>query len=283
VLVEGNVLENVWRMGQTGIAVQLTPRNQDGKAPWSVVEDVIIRDNIIRHAGGAFNLSGWDDNKPSGQMRRVQISNNVVYDIDTAWGGSGMFVQVGNSPGDVVIEHNTVQHTGNVVNVYGKKNGAPWVVDGFVYRNNLSRHNHYGVIGDGQGFGRATLTIYFSNLVFESNVLAGGSASTYPGGNFFPTVADFDAAFVDEADGDFTLTPASEFRSMGSDGTALGADIAHLSSAMRGAPVTSTPATQPPSDGSASGQAVCRPGSDCESPSTDSHRRHDSSLVAGSR
>jgi len=43
VLVEGNVIENCWKAGQNGFAIQLTPRNQEGKAPWSVVEDVTIR------------------------------------------------------------------------------------------------------------------------------------------------------------------------------------------------------------------------------------------------
>ena len=43
VTVEGNTIENNWAAGQTGYAVVLTPRNQDGGAPWSVVRDVAFR------------------------------------------------------------------------------------------------------------------------------------------------------------------------------------------------------------------------------------------------
>ena len=52
VLVEGNLMEYVWRDAQVGYAILLTPRNQDGKAPWAAVEDITIRRNVVRHAGG---------------------------------------------------------------------------------------------------------------------------------------------------------------------------------------------------------------------------------------
>ena len=52
VLVEGNLMEYVWQEAQVGYAILLTPRNQDGRAPWVTVEDVTIRRNLVRHAGG---------------------------------------------------------------------------------------------------------------------------------------------------------------------------------------------------------------------------------------
>ena len=45
VLVEGNLMEYVWQEAQIGYAILLTPRNQDGKAPWVTIEDVTIRRN----------------------------------------------------------------------------------------------------------------------------------------------------------------------------------------------------------------------------------------------
>ena len=86
--------------------------------------------------------------------------------------------------------------------MYGKRNGAPAVVDGFIFRDNLMRHNTYGVKGDSLGVGSATLDAYFRGLVFEHNVLAGGRASQYPAGNYFPTVEEFVAGFVNAADGE---------------------------------------------------------------------------------
>jgi hypothetical protein len=292
VLVEGNVLENIWKAGQAGFAIQLTPRNQGGKAPWSTVEDVNIRYNVIRHAASAINMSGWDDLQASGQLQRVQVAHNVFYDIDgAAWGGgSGIFVQVGNSPANVTIEHNTVVHSGTVLNVYGTKGGAPWVIDGFAFRDNLMKHNTYGVKGDGLAVGQNTLSSYFSNLVFDRNVLAGGPASKYPAGNYFPSEADFAAAFVNAGGEDYSLVAGSAFRTSATDGGAVGADVAKVNATVRGAvpavTVPTTVVTTPASvsnagtsvgggPGAAGGAiAVCRPGFNCAGEDPFSHRSH---------
>ena len=230
VLVEGNVFEHVWAGAQTGYAIVFTPRNQGGRAPWSVVEDVTFRYNVVRHAGNGFNITGYDDEKPSAQAGRIRISHNLVYDINrTTWGGEqGTFLMLGNQPRDITVEHNTVQHTGNAVNVYGKRNGGPAVVEGFVFRDNLMRHNTYGVKGDNLATGASTLDAYFRSLTFERNALAGGKASQYPAGNYFPTVDQFDAAFVNAAGGNFALVPGSPFRNQASDGGPLGVDLATL-------------------------------------------------------
>jgi hypothetical protein len=281
VLVEGNVLENIWKAGQAGFAIQLTPRNQDGKAPWSTVEDVTIRFNVIRHAASAINMSGWDDLHASGQLQRVQIANNVLYDVDSsAWGGSGIFVQIGNSPKSVTIERNTVVHSGTVLNVYGTKSGSPWVVEGFAFRDNLLKHNTYGVKGDGLAVGQQTLSSYFSDLVFEHNVLAGGPASKYPAGNYFPSEADFMASFVNPNGGDYSLAPGSAFRTSAGDGGALGADMTRLNAAQRGSTsaVTAPPAATSSSAVGASpaatdGVAICRAGFSCAGEDPYSHRR----------
>jgi hypothetical protein len=236
VLIEGNVFENVWVAAQAGYAILFSTRNQNGRAPWSVVEDVTFRYNIIRHAANAINISGTDYNYPSMQGARYRISHNLVYDIDgTTWGGSGNFLQVGNEPRDVVVEHNTVHHTGNVVTVYGKRDGMPKVVEGFSFRDNLMRHNKYGVKGESVAVGSATLDAYFRSLAFDRNALAGGKASQYPAGNYFPTVEQFDAAFVNAVAGNFALVAGSPFRNAASDGGALGADLATLNAVAGGA------------------------------------------------
>ena len=53
VLIQGNRFERNWADGQQGFAIVLTPRNQDGTAPWSVVEDVSFVDNELRDIGAA--------------------------------------------------------------------------------------------------------------------------------------------------------------------------------------------------------------------------------------
>lgn len=268
VLVEGNVFEHVWKSGQVGFAIVFTPRNQGGKAPWSVVEDITFRYNIVRHAGGGVNLTGWDDEAASAQTQRVQIAHNLFYDIDARWGGPGIFLQIGNNPKSIVVEHNTVVQSGSAIKVYGRKSGAVWPVDGFVFRNNLLKHNTYGVIGDNQGVGNPTITSYFPGGVFERNVLAGGQASLYPSPNYFPSVGDFDAAFVDAAAGNFSLAVTSPFRGWASDGGPLGADVSKVTASITAETAVSTPTgastTPAPSLSDHDGRvALCRPGHTC--------------------
>jgi hypothetical protein len=219
VLVEGNVFENVWQASQPGHAVLFTVRNQDGRGPWSVVEDVTFQYNIIRHASAAINILGHDNNHPSGQTKRLRISHNLIYDIDRArWGGTGDFIQVGAMPRDLYIENNTVFHTGMAMNVYGGKTPTGGVaIEGTVFRNNTLRHNQYGIKGDGTNPGHGTFARFLPGILFENNVLAGGPASQYPTGNFFPTVAEFEAQFTDPGRENFSLVPGSVFSTLGAD------------------------------------------------------------------
>jgi hypothetical protein len=247
VLVEGNVFENVWLAAQTGHAVLFTVRNQDGRGPWTVVEDVTFQYNIIRHAGAAIKILGHDDNHPSQQTKRLRISHNLAYDIDRGkWGGTGDFIQMGAMPRDLYIEHNTVFHTGMVLNVYGGRTPTGGVaIEGVAFRNNVLRHNQYGVKGDGTGTGLATMARYMPGIVFENNVLAGGSARQYPAGNHFPGVAEFDAQFVDLAGENFALIPGSMFAAA-AEGRALGVDLGAMGFVMNGGGVLIPQVPAPP-------------------------------------
>lgn len=233
VLVEGNLMENVWRDGQSGYAILLTPRNQDGGAPWAVVEDVTIRRNLVRHAGGALTITGRDTNHPSGTTRRVRISDNLFADIDgAAWGGPGAFLLVGDAPEEIAVTHNTVLQSGNIITAFGGAKDDPAPIRGLVFADNLLPHNAFGVIGTNLGVGRSTLDAYFPDAVFRGNTIGGGDASRYPAGNLFITREAFDSGFVDRASEDFRLGAASPARRTGSDGRDPGADMAALALAM---------------------------------------------------
>jgi hypothetical protein len=180
VLVRGNILEYNWGGSQQGFAVVLTPRNSSGRTPWVVVEDVEFSGNIIRHSASAFNILGHDDTAQSGQLARLLIRDNLLYDIHGGnWGGTGAFAQIGGEPRNITIDHNTVLHTGNVVTLYSgsyinssgtRVTGGP--ILGFVFTNNMTRHNAYGIFGNGQGLGTAGLSYYTPGAVVRRNVLA---------------------------------------------------------------------------------------------------------------
>ena len=120
VLIEGNLFETHWAGAQPGYAIVLTPRGERGAAPWATVEDVTFRYNIVRNVAAVFNLLGRDDAGASGPLRRVRIADNLFYGVDrAAWGGNGNFLQIGDGPSEMVVEHNTIIHSSNVMTVYG--------------------------------------------------------------------------------------------------------------------------------------------------------------------
>jgi hypothetical protein len=233
VLVEGNLIEYSWRDGQSGYAILLTPRNQDGRAPWATVQDVTIRNNVVRHAGGGIQILGEDDIHPSGPTQRISLSNNLFYEINgPKWQGSGAFILIGNGPSEVVIEHNTVHQSGNILAAFGGEPTQPTAITGVRFRDNIIRHNEYGVHGSGRSVGEDSLRAYFPGIVFTSNAIAGGNPRGYPSGNTFVSDDEFDRQFLNVASGDFRLQPNSRFKKAASDKKDLGADINAIAIAM---------------------------------------------------
>lgn len=229
VLIEGNLFETHWQDAQPGYAIVFTPRGERGRAPWSTVEDVTFRYNIVRDVAAVFNLLGKDDAGASGRLRRLHITDNLFYRIDrSAWGGNGAFMQIGEGPADVVVDHNTIVQSGNVITAYGGTREAPAPANGFVFRNNLVLHNANGVIGQGRGIGNDTLTAFFPEGIFARNALAGGRDSRYPADNLFPGVEDFAGQFIDFAGHDYRLRRESELRRAGTDGADLGVNFTAL-------------------------------------------------------
>lgn len=233
VLVEGNLMEYSWQQAQGGYAILLTPRNQDGGARWAVVENITIRRNVIRHAGGGMQIIGADTTHPSGSSRAVHVVDNLFYGIDSRlWGGTGAFLLIGDGPSDIIIEHNTVRQSGNIVMAYGGSEQDPQEIRGFQFRDNLVSHNLYGVHGADRAPGGDTLQAFFPGVVFQNNGIAGGEPKGYPSGNAFVGVEEFERQFVNAARGDFRLQPGSRFKAAASDRKDLGADLSAIALAL---------------------------------------------------
>jgi hypothetical protein len=197
-----------------------------------MVQDVTFTHNIVRHTESGVNILGTDDGYPSDRAKRILIKDNLFEDVGGArWGGAGRLFQLLSGAVDVVIDHNTTFQTDVIVMADGTPPSS-----GFVYKNNLSPHSVYGVIGSGVGVGNITLKTYFPDAVFSRNVLAGGDSSLYPAGNFFPpSLADI--GFVDLSGGNYRLKSDSPYKGGGTDGKDIGADIDAIQTAMtRGAP-----------------------------------------------
>ena len=224
VLIEGNVFERVWTQAQNGFAILFTVRNQDGGAPWSVVEDVTFINNVVRHAGGGVNVLGKDDNHPSQPTRRLEIRNNLFLDIGEPWGAGRLF-QLLDGTSNVTIAHNTALQTGTIL--FGGDH-APHAA--FVFQNNIAPHNEHGIIGSSTEPGNQTLARYFPRGVVRGNVIIGGSAGKYPPGNTFPGSLD-EAGVAHLRSGELRArAPQASRDSAG----AAGADMAQLLRAIEG-------------------------------------------------
>ena len=218
VTIDGNLFEYNWADAQEGVAILFTVRNQDGTAPWSVVQDVTFTNNIVRHASSGVSILGRDNNHPSQQTRRITIRNNIFDDINGAkWGGRGFFLLITESV-DVVIENNTILQTGNITGAHGEAS------TGFVFRNNIVMQNEYGFHGDGRSSGSDALDFYFPRNVMSNNAIVGGDASLYKGRNMYP-VSLKQIKFAGMESGDYRLSPDSPLRKAGAGGADIGANI----------------------------------------------------------
>src|SRR2546422_3874492 len=228
VFIEGNVFEQNWADAQSGFSILFTVRNQDGTAPWSQVDHVYFWNNILRRGGAGFNVLGYDNNFPSQQTNHVEIHDNLVYDVSDTWGGNGAFLQMLDGTASVTVTHNSVFHSGNVITGDGRPH------TGFVFTNNIAPHNLYGVIGTGHGPGNDSLDVFFPARDFRRNAIPGASASNYPTDNFYPANLS-NLKFVDYATSNYRLASGSPYKSAGTDGKDIGADIGAVEDATCGA------------------------------------------------
>jgi cellulose synthase/poly-beta-1,6-N-acetylglucosamine synthase-like glycosyltransferase len=223
-IVSGNVFQYNWPEAQTGFAVLMTVRNQDGTAPWSTVQDVAFVNNVVQHVGSGVNILGHDDLHPSQQTRRILIRNNFFNDVGGSWGDGRLF-QILSGVGDLIVDHNTAFQTGSFIIADGQPNS------GFMFENNIVQNNLYGLAGGGTGLGTPSLRAYFPGAIFKGNVIVGGDASEYPSGNFFPG-SPKSVGFTDTKHNNYRLSSDSHYRGAGTDGADIGADFDALYSAL---------------------------------------------------
>ena len=233
-LVTGNTLQNNPNGAQNGFAVLITPRNQSGNAPWSVTSDIAIVGNTLINVGSGFNLMGHDYLHPSQLTERILIRDNIV-GVSGLNGAQGRDFQTIQGGADYTIDHNTIINTGGTTPVVMMADTANTKVSNFVFTNNLVTHTRYGFFGAGVGEGSAALNANYSNWTFSKNALADAPAASYPPGNFFPNgVAGI--GFMNYPGGNYALAAHSPYKSAGSDGRDIGADLSAAPSAAAIAP-----------------------------------------------
>lgn len=221
VLIDGNRIESCGLVG----AFVLTVRNQDGRAPWSTLEDITITNNIVRHSNTAVSILGRDDYKPSQQAKRIRIANNLLVDIVPDY--SAVFM-IGCCANTVTVENNTVQQTGNIMTCYSTPH------QNFVFRNNFVLFNEYGFVCPANMLSPDSR----GNVIVDNRgqIAANGYPHNIPKGNSVVSSLD-DIGFVNYAEGDWRLTPQAKTKRKGTDGKPVGVDFDALAGAVSPADV----------------------------------------------
>jgi len=252
ILFEGNILENSWAdlpIGQSGYAMVLTVRNENGQSPQADVSDVTIRNNIIRHCGAGISISGKDDNAyPSNTSMRILIENNLFEDINGEKFGDlniygpndGIFIKQGK-PKDIIINHNTVFQTGAISWLYDTCTSIK--ITNNIFNCTLSKGGYQGIYGPGFARGGSkVIERYLPNVKdnlynFNSNVFISGDSLNYLpltmlSKNYFP-VQSQSVGFVDYPNGsnnylNYALRQDSKYHGRGSDNKDIGVDFPKL-------------------------------------------------------
>jgi hypothetical protein len=193
------VFENNWVDAQNGFILLFQALNQQNTAPWTTVQDVTIRYNLIRNAPGGVNIlsrvayayGGLAAQMPTQPSQRFLITQNVFDKVGASGTGNGRLIQLAGDLQDVTITHNSgaSDHSALYL-VTGASGQGP--IQRLVFTDNLLGRGQYGVFGDATGEGTVGLNKFATAPVFRGNVvfgtIAGGAnPAIYPTGNAFPT------------------------------------------------------------------------------------------------
>ena len=221
-LFENNVLENNWIDGQVGYAILFQAISQDGLAPWTSIQDITVRNNIIRNStSGVYLLSRreWAGVMPSEPSQRILFQNNLFQNVgkDPVSGASGRILQLIGDMVDLTIASNTFY--GGLPTDAAMLDGTPQVR--FTMINNVFQASTYGLMGAAVGEGNVATAKFAPGGVVKGNVFTGRQERFYPSGNTFPTSLT-PSTFANASAGDFTyLSPNVGGTRPGVNGTAL--------------------------------------------------------------
>ena len=118
VLVDSNLIENVWPSAQMGFSLMFTPRT-NASGLLAVVDDITISNNVLKNVSSGFDTLESDDNclqangcTNPGEMKRVLLYNNLILLGDTTQPGYGSGYGYGglimHDLVDFVVQHNTI-------------------------------------------------------------------------------------------------------------------------------------------------------------------------------
>jgi hypothetical protein len=199
--------------------------------------DVYVGYNVIRHVYGPFAVTSQEEvgtgiSQRSFELDSLTVEHNLVYDSGPGWGSASAWAVLFGytGPTNFVFRKNTVVHRLHGAMAFGDSEvpfgGTNTITD------NLFFHNTYGFDSNAPGtnFGILSIDAHIGSANFLNNVVT-SSNYTYPTTTIRPDNATLQAAFVNYGGPnitDYALTTAHAYRTAGTSGGLIGADIAQL-------------------------------------------------------
>jgi hypothetical protein len=259
VLLEGNVLDNVWpgftQHGNAILISGLNPPALPGATSYSTVSDVDItmRYNRVSHGSAGLVIANMATaGIPNLPVARISEHDDIYDDLSPAYSNGDNSItaalpfQLNNCPTcapltDISIHNDTMLlQTPKIGIILGAF--APALMPGVKFLNNIASVPPGITITSPSGSvclgptNLARLNACLANPYgFAGNVLIGANG-TWPAGNFFPATpaAVIFAGFANGNGGDYHLLPVSPFAGKGTDGKDPGADVDKVSAAILG-------------------------------------------------
>jgi hypothetical protein len=238
-LIEGNVFE-YWFAPDQAKPVNIKRTNQSGNDLESRCEDITFRYNLVTESPSFINFS--NENTANNSINRVSVHDNVVpmdqRDEFTNAATTGYVVQIGAL--DWSFKNNSLLRLatgsagclGTLLLGTTFSSGTNAVLTDNVLPNVGSYIVRYDGVG-GSATGWNTAKTRYTTNSGSNNLQIGGTSSTGLGTAFGAVAADNAAAFVDAANGNYTITDT--FDNESSTGGAPGADLTTLASKTAGA------------------------------------------------
>jgi hypothetical protein len=214
-LIEGNVIENVWASAQVGFGLLLKSENQSGTAPWSQSSDITVRYNRIRNVGSGINIAANPGSYAAVPAARISVYDNTIDNLGISpYLGDGIPLQILGGTSDVLVAHNSWSNAGNQAISFD--GGATTRT---VIHSNVIPSGVYGVKGSGMAAGTSTLNYYAPGGVFSYDAIPGADCAYYPATTSCPS-----------------SVPSSP--GLGYDSRTIGADMSKVTGATSGAIVS---------------------------------------------
>jgi len=247
-LIDGNIFD-----GNAGATI--TVRNQGGRAPWSVIKNLTVSNNLsTRFAAGFYTLFS-DNEQLSMESSNILFENNLMYGQydNSAQSGFRPRVFQGTHGDRVRIRHNTILQTGRIAAI-GNSPAYAGIdeITGFEFVDNIVG---WGT-GDDSGYScfDGAMSVCTPGYKWLGNVMIGAPAGPVPDrqslltfpGNFNPATVSA-VGFVDPATGNYKLRDDSPYKKKGTDGKDPGVDMDQLLAHLNGPIPVPTPTPTPTS------------------------------------